>query len=154
MFGGKRTRKNKTVRKGGNWKMYGGAVEPSFGGALGTAGPLWGGVSTATPYSSSTGGAIPDPYSTKQSGGRRHRKGMSAKTMRRMLKKNGLKVSGRKSTLTKRMKKAKLMKGGAAQYLPAGASAGFAGTGSRGMADYKDVSGSAPRANDVVPLRG
>jgi hypothetical protein len=42
------------------------------------------------------------------------------------------------------------MRGGAAQYLPGGASAGFTGNGSRGMADYVDV-GSA-RHNDVVPV--
>ena len=44
-------------------------------------------------------------------GGRRHR-GVKAKTLRRMLKKAGLKVSGKKSTLTKRAKKAHLMRGG------------------------------------------
>lgn len=148
MFGGKRKGGSKRkTHKGGNWKMYGGAVEPSFGGALGTSGPLWGGVSTATPYSSSTGGAIHDPYSS-QSGGRRHRRGMSTKTMKRMLKKNGLKVSGKKSTLTKRMKKARLMKGGAAQYIPGRASAGFTGVGAaRGIGGYQDV--GIPTANQV-----
>lgn len=44
-------------------------------------------------------------------GGRRHR-GLKTKTLRRMLKKAGLKVSGKKSTLTKRAKKARLMRGG------------------------------------------
>ena len=44
-------------------------------------------------------------------GGRRHR-GLKTKTLRRMLKKAGLKVSGKKSTLTKRAKKAHLMRGG------------------------------------------
>ena len=43
--------------------------------------------------------------------GGRHR-GVKAKTLRRMLKKAGLKVSGKKSTLTKRAKKAHLMRGG------------------------------------------
>ena len=43
--------------------------------------------------------------------GGRHR-GVKAKTLRRMLKKAGLKTSGKKSTLTKRCKKAHLMRGG------------------------------------------
>ena len=43
--------------------------------------------------------------------GGRHR-GVKAKTLRRMLKKAGLKVSGKKATLTKRAKKAHLMRGG------------------------------------------
>ena len=40
------------------------------------------------------------------------RRGVKAKTLRRMLKKAGLKVSGKKATLTKRAKKAHLMRGG------------------------------------------
>jgi hypothetical protein len=44
-------------------------------------------------------------------GGRRH--GVTAKTLKRMLKKAGLKTSGRKAALTRRAKKAGLrMKGG------------------------------------------
>lgn len=43
-------------------------------------------------------------------GGRRH--GLKTKTLKRMLKKAGLKVSGKKSTLTKRAKAAHLMRGG------------------------------------------
>jgi hypothetical protein len=50
-------------------------------------------------------------------GGRRTRKskkgGVSVKTLKRTLKKAGLKVSGKKSTLVKRAKKAHLMRGGA-----------------------------------------
>jgi hypothetical protein len=65
-----------------------------------------------------------------------------------MLKKRGLKVSGKKSTLTKRMKKARLMRGGASQYLPAKASAGFVGTGERGLANAVDV--GTPIPNGVV----
>ena len=45
-------------------------------------------------------------------GGRRG--GVKAKTLRRMLKKAGLKVSGKKSTLRARAKKAHLMRGGGA----------------------------------------
>ena len=44
-------------------------------------------------------------------GGRR-RSGVKAKTLRRMLKKAGLPTSGKKATLTKRCKKAHLMRGG------------------------------------------
>ena len=151
-MGGRRRKTHKQRRP--RHTLKGGAVEPSFGvdSQLGPGNALWSGASTSGPYSSATGQAIPDPYSS-QSGGRR-RRGMSAKTLRRMLKKNGLKVSGKKSTLTKRAKKAKLMRGGAAAYLPSRAVAGFSGAGSRGLADYSDVSGGAPRANDVVPLRG
>ena len=43
------------------------------------------------------------------SGGRR---GLKAKTLKRMMKKAGLKCSGKKSTLTKRAKKAHLIRGG------------------------------------------
>lgn len=46
-----------------------------------------------------------------QAGGRRHR-GTSVKTLKRVLKKAGLKVSGKKATLTRRAKKARLMRGG------------------------------------------
>ena len=52
--------------------------------------------------------------------GGRHR-GVKAKTLRRMLKKAGLKTSGKKSTLTKRCKKAHLMRGG---LLPSSPGAG------------------------------
>ncbi len=47
-------------------------------------------------------------------GGRRktRRSGMSVKALKRALKKAGLKTSGRKSALTKRAKKAHLMRGG------------------------------------------
>ena len=38
--------------------------------------------------------------------------GLKAKTLKRMLKKAGLKCSGKKSTLTKRAKKAHLIRGG------------------------------------------
>ena len=38
--------------------------------------------------------------------------GLKAKTLRRMLKKAGIKTSGKKSTLTKRAKKAHLIRGG------------------------------------------
>jgi hypothetical protein len=40
------------------------------------------------------------------------RRGLKAKTLKRMLKKAGLKTSGKKSTLTKRAKSAHLIRGG------------------------------------------
>ena len=49
-------------------------------------------------------------------GGRR-RTGASVKTLKKVLKKAGLKVSGKKSTLTRRAKKARLM-GGAGEVKP------------------------------------
>jgi hypothetical protein len=42
------------------------------------------------------------------------RSGVSVKTMKRMLKKAGLKTTGRKVALTRRVKKARLMRGGVA----------------------------------------
>ena len=54
-----------------------------------------------------------ESQSTPQAGGRRTRKskGPSVKAIKRTLKKAGLKVSGKKSTLVKRAKKAHLMGG-------------------------------------------
>jgi hypothetical protein len=52
---------------------------------------------------------VKPPSEGPAAGGRR---GLKAKTLRRMLKKAGLKVSGKKSTLTKRAKKAHLVRGG------------------------------------------
>jgi hypothetical protein len=49
--------------------------------------------------------------STSMEGGRR-RSGASVKTLKRALKKAGLKVSGKKATLTRRAKKAHLKVGG------------------------------------------
>ena len=49
-------------------------------------------------------------------GGRR-RTGASVKTLKKVLKKAGLKVSGKKATLTRRAKKARLM-GGAGDVKP------------------------------------
>ena len=55
-------------------------------------------------------GVYPGPYNGAQSGGRR---GVKAKTLKKLLKKAGLKVSGKKATLRARAKKAHLMRGGA-----------------------------------------
>lgn len=46
-------------------------------------------------------------------GGRRH--GASVKTLKKVLKKAGLKTTGKKATLTRRAKKARLMRGGEAK---------------------------------------
>lgn len=135
LMGGRRRTHKLRKQKGGNFYSFGG-------------GDLAGvpDVRAVTNNGASTTGAIP-ASDISQAGGRR-RRGMSAKTMRRMLKKRGLKVSGKKSTLTKRMKKARLMRGGASQYLPAKASAGFVGTGERGLANAVDV--GTPIPNGVV----
>ena len=50
-----------------------------------------------------------NPYAA--AGGRR--RGLKAKTLKRMLKKAGLKVSGKKATLRARARKAHLVRGGA-----------------------------------------
>jgi len=106
-----------------------GGMGYGFGGTIGTAGPQW---------NSSWGGEITKSgtpiYDTADrppvTGGRRRksRKGSKkAKKSRRRTMRGGMSV--------------------------AHASAGFAGTGSRGLADYKDVGGSQPFSNDVVPLK-
>jgi hypothetical protein len=78
---------------------------------------------------------------------------MTAKAMKRVLKKNGMKISGKKSALTRRMKKAKLMKGGASEVIAARASAGFTGAGAAaGLGGYQDV--GTPMPGNVVPLSG
>jgi hypothetical protein len=78
---------------------------------------------------------------------------MTAKAMKRVLKKNGMKVSGKKATLTKRMKKARLMKGGASQEIAPRASAGFTGKGAEaGIGGYQDV--GTPMPGGVVKLSG
>jgi len=56
------------------------------------------------------------PASTGPTVGGRRRSGASVKTLKRVLKKAGLKVSGKKATLTRRAKKAHLkVKGGAVE---------------------------------------
>lgn len=58
----------------------------------------------------------PDNYSSgavaPQAGARRKMKGASVKTLKKVLKKAGLKVSGKKAALTRRAKKAHLLRGG------------------------------------------
>ena len=64
--------------------------------------------SVAPTASSGSDGAAP----VGMEGGRRRRSGVSVKTLKKVLKKAGLKVSGKKATLTRRAKKARLMRGG------------------------------------------
>lgn len=141
MSGGRRRRNGKKTMKGGNMYGVGGVITPG-----------------AVEYRSITNiGATSEAGIPKSdiSGGARRRTQrktkMTAKAMKRILKKNGMKVSGKKSTLTKRMKKARLMKGGASQVIPMGGVAGFTGKGAEaGIGGYQDVSGGKP--GDVVPL--
>jgi hypothetical protein len=57
-------------------------------------------------------GLSPADYSSAQAGGKR--RGVSVKKLKRVLKKAGLKTTGKKSTLTRRVKKAHLkLRGGA-----------------------------------------
>jgi hypothetical protein len=51
-----------------------------------------------------------------EDGGTKHT-GVPVKTLKKLLKKAGLKVSGKKATLTRRAKKARLMKGGVPEFL-------------------------------------
>ena len=53
------------------------------------------------------------PAGTQFNGGKRQMSGLKAKTLKRILKKAGLKVSGKKATLRARAKKAHLVRGGA-----------------------------------------
>lgn len=140
---GGRTRKQRKVR--------GGAVLPGFGGTIGTAGAIYEGSSLATPYSSSSGGPIPDPYAG--TGGRR---GMSVKAMKKLLKKAGLKTTGKKAALTRRLKKiGRGMRGGASENANAGsipaptASGGYTGQGIAGLISLTPLGGSV--SNHVTP---
>ncbi len=63
-------------------------------------------------------GLSPADVAGPQAGGRR-RSGASVKTLKKVLKKAGLKVTGKKAALTRRAKKARLMRGGVAKPLPA-----------------------------------
>ena len=59
-------------------------------------------------YVGYSGAPTSNPYSAAAGG----RRGLKAKTLKRMLKKAGLKVSGKKATLRARAKKAHLVRGG------------------------------------------
>jgi hypothetical protein len=97
-------------------------------------------------------------------GGRRG--GIKAKTLRRMLKKAGLKTSGKKATLTKRCKKAHLMRGGhygsIASSPGAGGPAGYpfdAGMVQRGghygpVGSFSSMEEPAPASGQIPSLKG
>jgi hypothetical protein len=59
-------------------------------------------------------GTTPAPFDTGMAGGRR-RRGVTVKAMKRALKKAGLKTTGKKAALTRRVKKAHLKVGGGAE---------------------------------------
>jgi len=111
--------------------------------------------------SQTTESACAGVWTAPTSGGR-HR-GVKAKTLRRMLKKAGLKTSGKKSTLTKRCKKAHLMRGGILQTSPgAGGPAEYpfdAGMVQRGghygsPGSFSTNSEPAPASGAIPPLKG
>lgn len=144
MAGGRHTRKHKRGMKGGNF--YGAVADPS----LGTAGLGWGAV---TNNGASTTGEIPKSDITPQLGGRK-RRGLTAKAMKKLLKKAGMKTTGKKAALTRRLKKAKMMRGGASENAQANmipsphASAGYTGNGVAGLINVQDVAGGV--SNQVM----
>lgn len=100
------------------------------------------------------GEVLPASSTTIYTGGRRG--GVKAKTLRRMLKKAGLKTTGKKSTLTKRAKKARLMGGSLAGTIVSGAESAAAVGGRRrrrhrgGELGFGDAGGTYPiKAGDV-----
>ena len=146
-MGGRRRRSGKKTMKGGN--MYG------MGEQITTGAAAWNSITNNGGTDASQIGKSDINPGPLLSGGRRRtqRKKMTAKAMKRILKKNGMKVSGKKATLTKRMKKARLMKGGAEQEIPTGGVVGFTGKGAvAGLGGFQDVSGGKP--NHVVALSG
>lgn len=133
--GGRHTRRHKL--KGGSF--YGAAVDP----ALGTAGLAYPAV---TNNGGMNAGEIP---ASDISGGRRRGKGMTTKAMKKLLKKAGMKTTGKKAALTRRLKKG--MRGGGGGLIPSqAASAGFTGMGTAGLISPVDV--STARAGGVVPV--
>lgn len=140
MTGGRRRRtaKNKSRKmKGGNF--YGAAVDPELGPGNMARPPV---MNTAN--DNVTGGVIADPTQATKIGGRRHKR--SRRSKRGSLYSDIFRGGKKSKKVTRRRK----MYGGVSQILPAKASAGFTGEGSRGLADYKDVGTGMP--NDVVRL--
>ena len=83
------------------------------------------------------GGKGVDPITPFQAGGRRRT--LKAKTLRRMLKKKGMKTTGKKSTLMKRLK----MKGGGVATNAGGWDGGWDSHGLRpDDAEYSHIRGS------------
>ena len=114
-----------------------GGMGYGFGGTIGTAGPEW---------NPSWGGEVTKSGQPVLEGGRR--KGMSVKTLKRMLKKKGLKTTGKKATLTRRAKKARLMKGGGSV---SNVGYGFDGSGARGMANAVGYPSNLPPKDFPIP---
>ena len=110
MTAGRRRRNSKKSRKSTR-RQRGGAMY-GFGGAMGTNGPVWGGVNNTQFYNSETGGAIPND-APKVGGRRKSRKGSK-----------------------KARKSRRRQRGGASQVSMGGTYASFQGSGSRGMADH------------------
>jgi hypothetical protein len=136
MGGRRRTRR----MRGGNF--YGGVVDAG----LGTAGL---GYAAITNNGASSTGQIPASDIAPKVGGRRKKGGLTAKTMKKLLKKAGMKTTGKKAALTRRLKKIGAMRGGSAGEIPSqAASAGYTGQGIGGMIDVVDT--SIPRAGGVL----
>ena len=141
MMGGKhrkghKSRKTRKLRKGGAGYGFGAPV------TVGTLEVVPN--STSTPYSSSTGGPIPDPYatngnsSTLMGGKRRTRKGKSKK-------------GGKKS----RKSRSRKMRGGAGEYNVSGVRAEFTG-GLSGVPNgtYGTYTAAASRVGGYGPTAG
>jgi hypothetical protein len=99
--GSKKSRKSTRRQRGG--AMYG------FGGAMGTNGPVWGGVANTNFVNSATGQEIPN---------------------------DAAKVGGRRKSRKGSKKSRRKMRGGASQVSMGTTGAAFTGSGSRGIADY------------------
>lgn len=137
MAGGRRRRSRKM--KGGNFYGVGAAIAP---GAIE--------YTKVANLSAKPDGTL-GPADTGAMNGGRRRSRHSRRSRRGKASQKGKILygdifRGGKKRSTRRRK----MYGGASQMLPAKASAGFTGEGSRGLADYKDVGTGMP--NNVVPL--
>jgi len=140
-----------------------GGMGYGFGGTIGTAGPVW---------DSSWGGEITKSgtpiYDTADRppvvGGRRRSRKVSKKVIKMLGSRqitqspqppppppttNGGRRKSKKGSKKSRRARRRTMRGGMSI---AHASAGFAGTGERGLANYQDVGSSQPFSNDVVRL--
>lgn len=132
---GRRRRSTKKSRKmrGGNFYGVGSAIAP---GVLEyTAVPNLSANSATGQLGPADTGAMPKTGGRRKS--KRHTKNLY----------KGITVGGRKKKTLRRRK----IYGGAGAVLPAKATAGFTGEGSRGLANYVDVGTGMP--NGVVPLK-
>jgi hypothetical protein len=114
---------------------------------LGTAGADWGTANIAQGVNRSSAGDVQPNYTGNYAsvGGRRKKsRKVTAKAIKRVLKKAGLKTSGSKRTLTKRARKARLMGGGPVVGTATGS---FEGKGEAGMPNI--TTGVHPGGADV-----